>query len=115
MLRHTLSQIDGTLLTASEVIKKIDLLLAILWVKHVWEAVKVDTIVNCFKHCGVQLSVGDTADNPFADLEQVEGDLEELLQQIDSDMPLTTSEYVGADEDAATCATFETQKIGGRS
>ena len=106
MLRHTLAQINGTLLTASEVIKKIDLL-AIRWIKQAWEAVKVETIVNCFRHCGVQLSLEETAGNPFADLEQVEGDVEELVQQIDSDMPLTTSEYVGADEDVSTCATFE--------
>ena len=63
--------------------------------------------MNCFRHCGVQLSLEETAGNPFADLEQVEGDVEELVQQIDSDMPLTTSEYVGADEDVSTCATFE--------
>ena len=75
--------------------------------KQTWEAVKVDTIVNCIKQYGVQLSVEETADNQFADLEQVEGDLEELVQQIDSDMPLTTSEYIGADEDISTCATFE--------
>ena len=76
MLQHTLAQIDGTLLTASEVIKKIYILLAIQWVKQTWEAVKVETIVNCFKHSGVQLPVVETAHNPFADLEG--GDLEEL-------------------------------------
>ena len=69
-------------------------LLAIQWEKQAWEGVKVETIVNCFKQMGVHLSAEETADNPFADLEQVEGDLEKLVQKINSDTPLATSEYI---------------------
>ena len=67
MLKHTLAQIGSASLTATDVVKKIDILLAIRWVKQAWEAVKVETVVNCFKHCGVQLTTEETTEDPFAD------------------------------------------------
>ena len=65
---------------------------------------RVETVVNCFKHCGFQPT---TTEDPFVDLDQHDEELEELVQQLGPDMPLTTTEYVAADEDVATCATFE--------
>ena len=64
-------------------------------------------VVNCFKHCGFQPTTEETTEDPFADLDQQDEELEELVQQLGPDMPLTTTEYVAADEDVATCATFE--------
>ena len=63
--------------------------------------------MNCFKHCGVQPITEETTEDPFADLDQQDEELEELVQQLGLDMPLTTTEHVAADEDVATCATFE--------
>ena len=37
LLQHTLSQIDATQQTASQVIKSIDILTAIKWIKQAWE------------------------------------------------------------------------------
>ena len=59
----------GVSLTASQFVKSIDILTAIWWVKQAWDAVSADTIVNCFKHCGVQ-PLTDEATNPFADLDE---------------------------------------------
>ena len=72
-----------------------------------WEAVKEETVVNCFKHCGVQSTTEDSTENPFADLDRKVEELEELVKQLDPDMPLTTTEYIAVDEDVATCATFK--------
>ena len=108
MLKHTLSQINSpSSCMASDVVKKIDVLLAIRWVMQAWEAVKEETVVNCFKHCGVQPTTEDFSEDPFSDLDQHDEELDELVKQLDPDMPLTTTEYVAADEDVATCATFE--------
>ena len=77
--------------------KKNDVFLAIRWFKQGWEAVKVETVVNCFKHCGVQPTTEETTEDPFADLYQQDEELEELVQQLGPDIPLTTTEYVAAD------------------
>ena len=97
--------------------KSVDVLpAAIQWVKQAWDAVSADTIVNCFKHCGMQ-SCTDEATNPFADLDEdsedeQEGDggsqdeeLQELVQQFDQD--LNADDYVNADEDLPICDTYD--------
>ena len=71
----------------------IDVLTAIRWVKQAWDAVSADTIINCFKHCGVQPLV-DEATDPFADLDEESEDEqerdglqnEELVQQFDPEL-----------------------------
>ena len=115
-MQHALSKIDGSTLTATQITKSINLLTAIRWVKQAWGAVSADTIVNCFKHCGVQPRTDEVTD-PFADLDEEsqdeqEGDsgsqdeeLQELVQQFDPE--LNRSDYINADEDLPTCDTYD--------
>ena len=85
------------------------------WVKQSWDAVSAYTIVNCFKHCGVQPRTDEVTDS-FADLDEKsedeqEGDsgsqdeeLQELVQQFEPEP--NASDYINADEDLPTCATY---------
>ena len=68
-MKHALSKIDGSTHTTTQIAKSIDLLTAIWSVKQAWDAVSADTIVNCFKHCGVQPCTDEVTD-PFADLDE---------------------------------------------
>ena len=62
IIKHALSKVDGSTLTATQIAKSIDVLTAIWWVKQAWDAVTADTIVNCFKHCGVQPRTDEATD-----------------------------------------------------
>ena len=58
--------------TLSEFVKEITIFDAILNTKVAWEAVKPDTIIKCFKRCGVHAKMEDApvpvpvVDNEFA-------------------------------------------------
>ena len=66
---------------------------------------------SCELHCGVQpsteKSTEESTEDLSADLDQEDEELEELVQQIHQGKPLTVREYATADEDVATCATFQ--------
>ena len=106
-MKHALSKVSVSTLTATQIAKSMDILTAIWWVKPTWDAVSADTVANCFKHCGVQPRPDETTD-PFADLDEAsedeqEGDgespdeeLQELVQQFDPE--LNASDYIHADE-----------------
>ena len=116
IVKHALSKIDGSTLTATQIAKSIDILTAIQWVKQAWDAVSADTIVNWFKHCGVQPTT-DEVTNPFADLDEEfedeqagdggsqDEELQELVQQFDPE--LNACDYINADEDLHTCDTYD--------
>ena len=56
IVKHALSKVDGSALTATQIAKSIDLLTAIRWVKQAWNAVSADTIIKCSKHCAGSIS-----------------------------------------------------------
>ena len=85
-------QIDGTDLTASAIVKTVNVLTAIRWIKKAWDEVKPQTIINCFRKTGA-LSQNRESEDPFADLDD-DICLEELVHQFDPDT--TTDEYVNA-------------------
>ena len=105
LVTHTLAQIDGSSLTASEITKSVHILTAIRWVKQAWEAVKGETVANCFRHCGLRSTVAESTEDPFADLEEAE--LKDLVEQLHPDDYMMATEYADADTEVATCATFE--------
>ena len=107
LVAHTLAQIDGSSLTASEITKSVHILTAIQWMKQAWDAVKEETVVNCFRHCGMQAAVAKTTEDPFADLDENEAQLEDLIEQLHPYDCVTASEYAEADDEVATCAAFE--------
>ena len=63
--------------------------------------------MNCFRHCGMQATVVEPTKDPFADLDENEAQLEDLVEQLYPDACMTASEYAEADDEVATCATFE--------
>ena len=107
LVAHTLAQIDGSSLTASEVTKSVHILTAIQWAKQAWEAVKEETVVNCFRHCGMQATVAEPTEDPFPDLDEDDAQLEDLVEQLHPDDCMTATEYAEADNEVATCTTFE--------
>ena len=46
IVKHALAKNNNSSLTASEITKSIDILMAIRWVKHAWDAVKSDAITT---------------------------------------------------------------------
>ena len=47
--------------------------------KQAWEADKEETVVNCFRHCGMQATVAEPSEDPFKDLDENEAQLEDLV------------------------------------
>ena len=68
VLRHTLAQIDGSDLTASTIVKSINVLMAIRWIKQAWDELKPQTVVNCFKLCGGLPQEQESDKDPFEGL-----------------------------------------------
>ena len=52
LLQHTLSCINESDLSTSSIVKTINILMAIRWIRQAWDEVKPETIMNCFRHCG---------------------------------------------------------------
>ena len=108
LLKHTLAQIDGTDLTASSIVKTVNVLTAIRWIKKAWEAVQPQTIINCFRKTGALPQDGETEsdEDPFADIEEEDiSSLDELVHQINPDT--SANDYIDADEGLSTSLMFD--------
>lgn len=82
ILRHVVSAVDGQK-SASEIIKGVNLLMAIEWMVTAWEEVKPEVITRCFKHVGMypeEEEAMEVDDDPFAGEEEL--DMKELLNKI---------------------------------
>ena len=98
LLRHVVSQLDSTQLSASGITQTIDVLMAIRWIKVAWEQVKSSVIQNCFKHCGA-IPGGATEDeqDQFADIAADTAALGQLVSRMQGE--ITANEYGSADDD----------------
>lgn len=108
MLKHTLAQIDGTDLIASSIVKTVNVLTAIRWIKKAWDAVQPQTIINCFRKTGAlpQDVETENEEDPFADIEEEDmSSLDELVHQINPDT--SANDYINTDEGLSTSLTFE--------
>ena len=87
--------------SASEMVKSIDILMEIRWVKQAWEDVTSSTITNCFNHCGIHEVQNDDNEDPFACLESDVDCGGSVLQELVAafDTTVTVNEYVMADND----------------
>jgi len=63
---------EDSSLSTFDIIKSVNVLAAIRWIKLAWENVQLKTIVNCFKHCRAvpDVSTNEEDEDPFAGLEQ---------------------------------------------
>ena len=108
LLKHTLAQINGTDLAASSIVKTVNVLTAIRWIKTAWYAVQPQTIINCFRKTRAlpQGEETESEEDPFADIEEEDmNSLDELVCQINPDA--SASDYIDADEDLSTSLIFE--------
>ena len=95
LLRHVASEIDGKK-TASEIVKSVNLLMAIRWMVSTWEEVPSEVISKCFKHVGMYPDQEtEMDDDPFAGEELLE--IEELLSRISPDLDVS---FVDVEVDA---------------
>ena len=81
---------------ATDIIQEADVLKAISWIKSAWGEVSEETIVNCFKKCGFQKSQPDVQLTDFAEEEEFESLVKELLTDVSS------TEYIDFDGEVAT-------------
>ncbi|XP_068712886.1 tigger transposable element-derived protein 6-like [Montipora foliosa] len=82
LLRHIVSQVDGEH-SASEIVKSVNLLMAVRWMVNAWDEVKCEVISKCFRHVGMYpsaMELDEDDDDPFAGEELL--DLEALVQKM---------------------------------
>ena len=110
LLKYVLSRIDECD-TASDVIKSVDVLMAIRWVEKAWTLVTEETIQKCFRKAGVLTSNMDVVstrleedNDPFSECDlQVE--MECLLQKtMPAEGRCTLIEYLEGDNQLPVCA-----------
>ena len=102
LLKYVIAKIDECE-CATEVIKSVNILVAIRWVAQAWAKVKKETIMKCFRKASVLdqsmevVSCGEE-DDPFLDLDQ---------WTLDTTIPghsCTPQEYVNGDSNLPVCA-----------
>ena len=52
-----------------------------------------ETVVNCFRYCGMQATGTKATEDSFADLDENEAQLEDLVEQLHPDDCMTATEY----------------------
>ena len=82
--------------TASEIVKEVDVLKAIRWVKEAWNQVDEETIRKCFRKCGFSTKVCEIESN-----DQIDTEFEELVCRIDGDT--SSAYYIDADDMVLFC------------
>ena len=113
LLQHILEKIESNDLTASSIVKTVDVLIEIRQIKHAWEEVKPQTIAKCFSHCG-EIPQEQGTEDQFAGLDDDDQDnatarLQKLVNQLGSG--IVTAEYKAADHDlhvhVCACVSFD--------
>ena len=99
MLRYVCSQVDGEK-NASEIVKSINVLMAIEWGRQAWNDVRQSTITKCFQKTGLYPRDEPIEDNPFEGEELA--NLKTIMDRIHAEC--SVEEYVSYDDDTAICA-----------
>ena len=105
LMTFVLSKIDECS-SASDVTKSVTVLHAIPWVAQAWQNVKDQTILKCFRAASVLnddfevASIPETQEDPFADLDNREEELQGMLSQLPE--TCLVEEYLSAEKDLPT-------------
>ena len=103
LLRYVCSKIDGQK-TASEIVKSVNLLMAIQWGKQAWDEICQDTIAKCFNKVGLVPGAntieGNDDDDPFQGEDMLS--LEELCKKLGKEST-APKEFVNTDEELPSC------------
>ena len=99
MLRYVCSQVDGEK-NASEIVKSINVLMAIEWGRQAWNDVRQSTITKCFQETGLYPRDEPIEDDPFEGEELA--NLKTIMDRIHAEC--SVEEYVSYDDDTAICA-----------
>ena len=88
---------------APDIIKAVDILKVIGWIKSAWEEVTPDTIKHCFEKCGF----------PTEDYAAVSSDFDEEFQTLFNEISADCSvdEYLDQDNSTATCEEVDANKV----
>ena len=62
-----------------------------------WDEVKQETMVNCFRHAGFQLSSGDATASEESSLTHSDPELNQLFSQLNSDKSASLDDYLQVD------------------
>jgi len=57
LLNYIVSQVDSIDVMPKDFLKKVDIKMAVDWMKLAWADVKTTTIVNCFGHCNIKAAL----------------------------------------------------------
>ncbi|XP_068735256.1 tigger transposable element-derived protein 6-like [Montipora capricornis] len=99
MLRYVCSQVDGEK-NASEIVKSINVLMAIEWGRQAWNDVRQSTITKCFQKTGLYPRDEPIEDDPFEGEELA--NLKTIMDRIHAEC--SVEEYVSYGDDTAICA-----------
>ena len=82
LLRYVCSKVDG-MKNASEIVKSINVFMAIEWGKQAWSEVSQDTVVKCFKKTKLYPQEVEEDDDPFEGEDELPA-LQELMDKVGS-------------------------------
>ena len=113
-LSYVVSKIDECD-QATDVMKSVNVLVALRWVAQAWNEVKSDTITKCFRKAGVLNDVlevvgldqagADGSVDPFADIDE-DFELQYLIEQTRSES-CTPREFISGDDDLPVCVEMD--------
>ena len=110
LLQYVAAKID-TATSATEIIKSVNVLIAIRWVALSWREVKVSTIQKCFRNAGVlesDLEVREISDeDPFLDVDGTD-ELSSLISSAMGDLDhCSVEEYIDGDFSLPVCVELD--------
>ena len=113
-LSYVVSKIDECD-QATDVMKSVNVLVALRWVAQAWNEVKSDTITKCFRKAGVLNDVlevvgldqagADGSVDPFADIDE-DFELQYLIEQTRSESCIPR-EFISGDDDLPICVEMD--------
>ena len=105
LIKYVISRVDENM-RAPDIIKAVDILKVIGWVKSAWEEVTPDTLKHCFEKRGF----------PTEDYAAVSSDFDEEFQTLFNEISADCSvdEYLDADNSTATCEEVDANKVDWR-